>query len=95
MNQPLLAAYIVSKEGGRFMERWLISLKTSTPQDGYELAILLSQKGIQYTQPSAELRRELRPCYAYDVDSLIAVSQVIAINFQTIAAANNYWRDTC
>jgi len=24
---------------------------------------------------------------------LIACSQVIAINFQTVAAANNYWRD--
>jgi hypothetical protein len=25
-------------------------------------------------------------------DSLIAASQVVAIEFQTIAAANNYWR---
>ena len=25
-------------------------------------------------------------------DSLIACSQVVAIEFQTIAAANNYWR---
>jgi len=24
---------------------------------------------------------------------LIAVSQVVAIHFQTVAAANNYWRD--
>ncbi len=27
-----------------------------------------------------------------DADSLIATSQVVAVNFQTIAAANNYWR---
>lgn len=73
------------------MDNWLWSLKTNTPQEGYELAILLSQKGVQYTQPSAEIRSALRPQYAHDADSLIAVSQVIAINFQTVAAANNYW----
>ncbi|NLY46500.1 MAG: peroxidase [Tissierella sp.] len=77
------------------MEQWLWSLKTDTPQDGYELAILLSQKGVQYTQPSEEVRRNLRPQYSHDPDSLIAVSQVIAINFQTVAAANNYWKDQC
>lgn len=77
------------------MERWLVSLKTRTPQDGYELAIVLSQQGVVYTQPSEQIRRKLRPKYACNADSLIAVSQVIAINFQTVAAANNYWLDTC
>lgn len=73
------------------MDNWLWSLKTDTPQEGYELAILLSQKGVQYTQTSEEVRRVLRPQYAHDANSIIAVSQVIAINFQTVAAANNYW----
>lgn len=73
------------------MDNWLWCLKTDTPQEGYELAILLSQKGVQYTQTSEEIRRVLRPQYAHDANSLIAVSQVIAINFQTVAAANNYW----
>ncbi len=77
------------------MDTWLWSLKTNNPQEGYELAILLSQKGVQYTQTSEEVRRVLRPQYAHDADSLIAVSQVIAINFQTVAAANNYWKDQC
>lgn len=75
------------------MENWLWSLKTNTPQEGYELAILLSQKGVQYTQPSPEIRNALRPQYSHDANSLIAVSQVVAINFQTVAAANNYWRN--
>jgi hypothetical protein len=35
----------------------------------------------------------LREAYARDPNSLIAASQVVAINFQTVAAANNYWRD--
>ncbi|MFA7668183.1 MAG: hexameric tyrosine-coordinated heme protein [Burkholderiaceae bacterium] len=30
---------------------------------------------------------------ANDPDSLVAVSHVIAVHFQTIAAANDYWRD--
>jgi hypothetical protein len=30
--------------------------------------------------------------YASDASSLIAASQVAAIEFQTIAAANDYWR---
>lgn len=74
------------------MEHWLDSLITKTPQEGYELAIKLSRMGVKYTQPSAEIRDKLRAKYAENPDSLTAASQVVAINFQTIAAANNYWR---
>lgn len=76
------------------MNHWLKSLKTSTPQEGYELAIKLAQKGIEYTQPSVEIRKKLRPKYSKDPESLIHAAQVIAIHFQTVAAANNYWKDT-
>lgn len=74
------------------MSDWLTNLKTETPQEGYELAILLARKGVAYTQPSADIRKKLRSKYAKNADSLIMVSQVIAIHFQTIAAANNYWK---
>ncbi len=70
---------------------WLSTLKTSTPQEGYELAIKLSRMAVKYTQPSAEVREKLRDDYAGNADSLTAVSQVVAVNFQTVAAANNYW----
>lgn len=73
------------------MDKWLTTLKTDTPQEGFELAITLSRKGVAYTQQSAEIRERLRPIYSENADSLIAVSQVVATNFQTIAAANNYW----
>ncbi|MBP8824256.1 MAG: hexameric tyrosine-coordinated heme protein [Flavobacteriales bacterium] len=73
-------------------DTWLTSLITNTPQEGYELAIKLSRMGVKYTQPSAEVRDRLREDYANDADSLTAASQVIAINFGTVAAANNYWR---
>lgn len=73
------------------MEYWLITLQTDTPQEGFELAIKLSQKAVVYTQSSEEVRKRLRPMYSRDADSLISVSQVVATNFQTVAAANNYW----
>jgi len=65
---------------------------TETPQEGFELAITLSRRGVKYTQPNVEVLQRLRPDYAENADSLTAASQVVAINFQTIAAANNYWR---
>ncbi|MGW2704954.1 hexameric tyrosine-coordinated heme protein [Streptomyces sp. NPDC001340] len=34
----------------------------------------------------------LRPMYAENPDSLIAVGNVVAIEFAIIASANNYWR---
>lgn len=74
------------------MNKWLSSLKTATPQEGFELAIKLSQKGVEYTQPSEKIRKKLRPKYSTDADSLIAASQLIATNFQTVAAANNHWK---
>ena len=73
-------------------EKWLNSLQTEDPQSGFELALKLSRMGVKYTQPSDEVRSKLRSSYAENADSLTAASQVVAINFQTIAAANNYWR---
>lgn len=73
-------------------EPWLPSLQTATPQEGFELATKLARIGVKLTQPSAEIRDQLRPAYDHDAGHLIASSQVIAIHFQTVAAANNYWR---
>jgi len=71
---------------------WLPSLITGTAQEGYDLAVKLSRVAVKLTQPDAAMRDRLRPDYADDADSLIAVSQVVATNFATVAAANNYWR---
>lgn len=74
------------------MTDWLTSLKTDTPQEGFELALILARKGVAYTQPSAEIRERLRPEYAENADSLTAASHVVAVHFQTVAAANDYWK---
>jgi len=73
-------------------DQWLDNLITENAQQGYELAIKLSRMGVKYTQPSDDIRKKLRSVYEESADSLIASSQVVATNFQTVSAANNYWR---
>lgn len=73
-------------------DTWLPSLITETPQEGYDLAVKLARVAIKMTQPDAHVRENLRAIYANDADGLIAVSAVVATHFQTVAAANNYWR---
>jgi len=75
------------------MDKWLNSLKTDTPQDGFELAIKLARMGVKYTQPDMEVLKEGRKDYAENTELLINASQVIAIHFQTVAKANNYWNE--
>jgi hypothetical protein len=76
------------------MTIWLPTLMTATPQDGYELAVKMARVAIRMTQPDAEVRDRLRPDYAENADALIASSQVVATHFATVAAANDYWRDS-
>ena len=73
-------------------DTWLPSLKTETPQAGFELAVKLARVGVKVTQPSDEVRSQLRAAYEQDTVQLMAASHVIAVHFQTVAAANNYWR---
>ena len=73
-------------------DTWLPTLVTETPQAGFELAVKLARMGVKTTQPSDEVRGHLRSAYDHDTAQLIASSQVIATNFQTVAAANGYWR---
>ena len=69
------------------------TLITATPEEGRGLAIMIARKTIGAIQTDAEVREELRPMYATDPDSLTAAAHVVAIEFATIAAANDYWRD--
>jgi hypothetical protein len=70
------------------------TLITATPEDGRQLAIKLARLVIKATQPDEEARKRLRDVYANDAGFLLQVGQVTAIEFATIAAANNYWRVT-
>jgi hypothetical protein len=68
------------------------TLITATPEQGRALAFLLARHSVHNIQPDLDILKGDRPNYSTDPDSLIAASQVVAIEFQTIAAANNYWR---
>lgn len=74
-------------------EEWLTSLITDTPAEGFDLAVRLARRGVTTTQPDKSVLMSERPKYARDAEDLIAASHVVAVHFQTIAAANDYWRD--
>jgi Hexameric tyrosine-coordinated heme protein (HTHP) len=69
------------------------SLLTATPEEGRQLAVKMARLIVKLTQPDEEKRKQLREVYGNDVMMLVAVSQVVATEFATIAAANNYWRN--
>lgn len=68
------------------------TLITKTPEEGRALAMLMARHTIHNIQPDLDVLKKGRPAYAENPDSLTAACQVVAIEFQTIAAANNYWR---
>lgn len=70
------------------------SLLTKTPEEGRQLAVKMARLIIKVTQPDAAVREKLRPVYADDAAMLIAIGQTVATEFATIAAANNYWRES-
>ena len=74
------------------MEQWLPSLITETPSEGFELAIKLSRMGVKKTQPDMEVLHKLRPEYSESASLLIESSKTIAMYFQTVSQANNYWK---
>jgi hypothetical protein len=68
------------------------TLITATPDEGRALAFTMARHTIHNIQPDLDLLTGGRPSYSTDPDSLIAVSHVVAVEFATIAAANDYWR---
>lgn len=80
-----------AEENGK-SDTWLPSLQTETPQEGFELALKLSRMGVKSTQPNKEVLFREREKYAQKGEALIHASEVVAVHFQTVAAANNYWR---
>ncbi len=68
------------------------TLLTPNPEAGRALALQIARHTIHNIQPDLDVLKEGRPTYSRNPDSLIAACQVAAIEFQTIAAANDYWR---
>lgn len=70
------------------------TLITDTPEEGRALAMLIARHTVHNIQPDLDILKKGREIYSINPNSLIIASQVVAIEFQTIAAANNYWRQT-
>lgn len=68
------------------------TLITATPEEGRALAMMIARHTIHNIQPDLDVLIAGRPGYSANADSLTAAAQVVALEFQTIAAANNYWR---
>ena len=83
----LLPGYAVADED------YVGSLITATPYEGRQLAIKLARKSIGEMQSDSAVKKEVRAVYSRDGGMLIDAAEVIAIEFATIAAANNYWRN--
>ena len=89
---PSLILMLLFSGPGRAGEDYLPSLITATPYEGRQLAIKLARKSIGEMQADSEVKKEVRARYSRSGAILISAAEVIAIEFSTIAAANNYWR---
>jgi Hexameric tyrosine-coordinated heme protein (HTHP) len=56
------------------------------------LAIMLARNSIHAMQEELETLKTGPVRYAHDPYGLTAASHVVAVEFATVAAANNYWR---
>ena len=68
------------------------TLITKTAEEGRALAIMLARNSIHAMQGVLETIKTGRGQYAHDPYGLITASHVVAVEFATVAAANNYWR---
>ena len=68
------------------------TLITPTPEEGRALALMLARHSIHAMQNQLEVLQNGRAQYAHDPYGLIAASHVVAVEFATVAAANDYWR---
>ena len=90
---PMLLLLVVLLPGYTVAgEDYVGSLITATPYEGRQLAIKLARKSIGEMQSDPAVKKKVRSVYSQDGAMLIDAAEVIAIEFSTIAAANNYWR---
>ncbi len=68
------------------------TLITKTPLEGRMLAITMVRKTIGTIQKSSEIKKTVREEYQDDAELLMKAAELVAIEFKTVAIANNYWR---
>ncbi|MCL5975163.1 MAG: hexameric tyrosine-coordinated heme protein [Gammaproteobacteria bacterium] len=73
-------------------DNYLPTLITETPYEGRQLAIKIVRKTIGAIQTDAAAKHRVRAKYAEDPALLMDAAELVAIEFKTIAIANDYWR---
>ena len=71
---------------------YMPSLITQTPLEGRMLAIKIVRKTIGAIQRDSAIKKSVRTAYQDDPVLLMQAAELVAIEFKTIALANNYWR---
>ena len=71
----------------------LSSLITKTPEEGFELAIALSRLGVKKTQKDIDVLKKIRTHHSENASLLIEASKTIAMYFQIVSQANDYWKE--
>ncbi len=74
------------------IEDYMPSLITKTPLEGRLLAIKMVRKTIGTIQRDPDIKHAVRKQYQADPQLLMYAAELVAIEFKTIAIANNYWR---
>lgn len=74
------------------VEDYMPSLITKTPLEGRMLAIKIVRKTIGAIQQDGEIKQAVRKKYQDDPELLMYATELVAMEFKTIAIANNYWR---
>ncbi|AFJ03169.1 Hexameric tyrosine-coordinated heme protein (HTHP) [Methylophaga frappieri] len=73
-------------------DNYLPSLITETPYEGRQLAMTIVRKTIGTIQTDVAAKHRVRAKYAEDPQLLMNAAELVAIEFKTIAIANDYWR---
>lgn len=76
----------------RMVDDYMPSLITKTPLEGRTLAIKMVRKTIGAIQKDSGIKQAVREEYQDDPELLMYAAELVAIEFKTIAIANNYWR---
>lgn len=94
---PLLLSFwlpvTVSAEDMKASDDYMPSLMTDTPYEGRQLAIKIVRKTIGSIQTDSAAKHRVRAKYAEDPALLMNAAELVAMEFKTIAIANDYWRD--
>tara|TARA_R100000093_G_scaffold52935_1_gene27237 strand:- start:102 stop:383 length:282 start_codon:yes stop_codon:yes gene_type:complete len=93
MTLPLLLPINLSANEMAAEDNYVPTLITETPYEGRQLAIKIVRKTIGTIQTDAAAIHRVRAKYAEDPALLMDAAELVAIEFKTIAIANDYWRE--